>query len=249
MKINKVKSDLFVKAQFANLNKRSTLAEYCVEVESLDFYSSKCKIISVVTMSDEEYISFSNNLLENREWLAGEGGCNSDSLDTDALGIKALYELDDKQMEQWKKGVYELCIAVLNEETREWYLVNPQGYSYARYVGLPLGFPVENYLPEQGEAVEDKEEENFTITEQEDGGFVVSNNYCWVSYNYNEKQFLGRDYTDQNNLPTFYNQTSRSHKRAAKLLKEKFGPTTTMSQAMRIVEEGKVKCRSYCAMD
>jgi hypothetical protein len=78
---------------------------------------------------------------------------------------------------------------------------------------------------------------------------TYSNSICSVSYDSSAQSFDGADLTDHNNEPRFYSQNKRSHKRAASALKTGFTSTTTMYEAMQLICNNGVKCRSYCAMD
>jgi hypothetical protein len=63
------------------------------------------------------------------------------------------------------------------------------------------------------------------------------------------KTVSGHDTTDHYNLPTCYNKTSRSIKKATQSLIEHFNSDTTMYGAMHILTEAGISMRSYCAMD
>jgi len=91
--------------------------------------------------------------------------------------------------------------------------------------------------------------ENFEIKELKDEKILFSNQYCVVTYDPIEMDFSGRDLTDMNNEPRFYNKTRRSHKKAFENLKAYFSGKTTMYEAMTLITEKGVKCSSYCAMD
>lgn len=252
-----VTSDLFIQnVKFASLNKNDSLVQYeYYTFEEEDYYTSEVKIEMIVTMTGEEFENFSNDLLANNEWMKGHGGNSSHYQMPEQYKDVDFFGLPSHIVEEWRKEVYCHGIAVVNEETKNYIIVDPQGYTYARYVGFTedyqLSGKLEEFLQEMAikQTMQEIEEEAVTITEDENGGFQISNKNCSVSYDPEDKDFSGSDLLDMNNLPRFYNQTKRSHKRAANALKEEFTKETTMYQAMSIICANGVRCRSYCAMD
>ena len=78
---------------------------------------------------------------------------------------------------------------------------------------------------------------------------VLSNEKTTVTFEEENAQISGRDKTDHYNDPSFYNQTTRSAKRAWKALEEKWSEQITMYEALNILEANGVRCHSYCAVD
>jgi hypothetical protein len=76
---------------------------------------------------------------------------------------------------------------------------------------------------------------------------ILKNGFCRIELN--GKDVSGRDLTDGYNEPSFYNQTSRSIKKAWDALVKAFDAETRMYDAMGILQTNGVRCRSYCAMD
>lgn len=83
--------------------------------------------------------------------------------------------------------------------------------------------------------------------------YTISNAKCFVEYSPEAKSamnfFDGEDLTDQNNLPAFYSETMRTHKKAWKALTEQFTADTTMHGAIRILWDNGIKCHSWCRMN
>jgi len=77
--------------------------------------SDKFAIVEIVLLSEKEYLDFIDDLLMDREFLAGKGG----------------YTADGKR----------LCVFVGMEAEdgfiQDGILVDPQGYDYARYTAIP----------------------------------------------------------------------------------------------------------------
>ncbi|MCC8351569.1 LPD29 domain-containing protein [Bacillus sp. AF23] len=121
-----------IDSQFANLNKNCTLNQYKDEVIKGDFTLENVKIIKEVHFNTEEALNnFSNMLLNEFDFLAETGGSFTE--DNRINSMIDYYNMDDleKRTIQWNLygvGVY------YNGKLQ--FIVDAQGYSYARYVGL-----------------------------------------------------------------------------------------------------------------
>lgn len=121
-----------IDTQFANLNKNCTLDKYKDEVAKGDFTLQNVKITKEVHFNNEEALNnFSNMLLNDFDFLAETGGSFTE--DKRINSMTDFYNMDDleKNTVQWNLygvGVY------YNGELQ--FIVDAQGYSYARYVGL-----------------------------------------------------------------------------------------------------------------
>lgn len=97
-----------------------------------------------------------------------------------------------------------------------------------------------------------KEEENPTVAGQpepcEISETVLKNIYCMVELR-SDKEVFGRNLKDKYNEPAFYNKTYRSLKKAWKSLKDNFDESTTMSEAIRILNDNNVRTHQWCMMD
>ena len=96
------------------------------------------------------------------------------------------------------------------------------------------------------------EEENPTVTGQpeplEISETVLKNLYCMVELQ-SEKEVFGRDLKDSYNEPAFYNKTFRGLKKAWKALRDSFDESTTIREALQILNDNNVRTHSYCMMD
>ena len=61
--------------------------------------------------------------------------------------------------------------------------------------------------------------------------------------------FSGDDLQDSYNLSTFYNKTSRNHRKAWQALQAAFDDTFTMYDVIRVLFANGIRCHSYCRMD
>lgn len=130
--LNEEQQYFVIDSQFANLNKNSTLDQYKDEVTKGDFTLENVKITKEVHFNTKEaLINFSNMLLNNFDFLAETGGSFTE--DNRINSMIDYYNMDDleKRTVQWNLygvGVY------YNGKLQ--FIVDAQGYSYARYVGL-----------------------------------------------------------------------------------------------------------------
>ncbi|WHY22667.1 hypothetical protein QNH41_11420 [Bacillus halotolerans] len=130
--LNEEQQYFVIDSQFANLNKNSTLDQYKDEVTKGDFTFENVKITKEVHFNTEEALNnFSNMLLNEFDFLAETGGSFTE--DNRINSMIDYYNMDDleKRTVQWNLygvGVY------YNGKLQ--FIVDAQGYSYARYVGL-----------------------------------------------------------------------------------------------------------------
>lgn len=129
--VNLENAKVFVTAEFAKLNKNDTLQEYIDEVKSGDYSTDRCKVVEAVTLTAEEYNELTNSFLRDREWLTGKGGHDSDMDQPDG----AWWTWGSEKQDEFSSTSYRLVISVYAPE-RQIIYIDPQGYSYARYVGL-----------------------------------------------------------------------------------------------------------------
>lgn len=146
-----VEGDVRMVARFASLNKNCTLERYVQECDGGDCYDRAVKVTHVVRMSADKYDLYAKHLMVNFPWLSELGGSDSD----------VPYEGDDKAWcnesaefkAAWLAQSYFLGVLVLSADGRAM-VVAPEGYGYARYVGLvfealpeSLRVPVRESMP------------------------------------------------------------------------------------------------------
>lgn len=127
------KNQYYIKnAQFANLNKNNTLAEYKEEIEKGDFYNNTLKVTRELHFKDlKSYDLFSNMLLNDFNFIDGTGGSYTDDLRINSMTDYYNMTKEEKNTVEWLlSGV----AVYLDNELM--FVVDAQGYSYARYVGL-----------------------------------------------------------------------------------------------------------------
>jgi hypothetical protein len=89
-------------------------------------------VTEIAALTDEGFDAFTNCLLEPFEWLAGKGGSNAPG---EWPQIDSWDDLSETQQKLWQETCYNLVVAV-TAPNRETIYVNPEGYGYARYVGI-----------------------------------------------------------------------------------------------------------------
>jgi len=137
-------------AKFAALNKNSTLGLYIRECEKPEdgkrywtrsnwhvpknWYMTECKVHKVIRMTTAEYDHFAVNVMDSMpELFDGFGGAESDyKLGRD---VENFWDMTQEEQALWSASSYSV-VAVIEAPRRQTIVVNPEGYSYARYVGL-----------------------------------------------------------------------------------------------------------------
>lgn len=121
-------------AQFADLNKQNTLADYQREVNSGDYHVANCSVTEVLVLTNEDWDEFTTNLLSDNPLIAGKGGTGSTA---DLPDVEGFFDYTEEQRAEFIAHAYNLVVSVQAPDRPEIF-VDPQGYDYARYVGIPL---------------------------------------------------------------------------------------------------------------
>lgn len=151
----KEQDQYFIKSvKFANLNKRNTIKEYEKEIVKGDYLFQDVKITRELYFNNiEELESFNNSLMLDFDFINRTGGsCTDDERIND---IKDYWNMSDEErdtVEWYLKGI----AVYFNNELQ--YIIDAQGYSYARYVGL-----VCEYTKNEKKVIEEVEEEKIEM--------------------------------------------------------------------------------------
>jgi hypothetical protein len=149
VQIEEVSEDVYIIAKCAKLNKRDTLREYRELVKSRDYRDIEYKITHRVTLTPEQWDAFTVTLMDDRPWLAGEGGTNTHA---ELREVESLWEYTEEEREQYKAESF--CYALeISAPGRETIYVDPQGHNYARYVALD-GIPKPYTAPSTPDTLE-----------------------------------------------------------------------------------------------
>ena len=167
----------FVKnAYFANLNKNNTLERYQEEVSKGDYYLNTLKVTREVHFKDlKSYNLYINMLLHDFDFIDGTGGSYTDDLRINSMTDYYNMTSEEQKTIEWLlKGV---AVYIDNELM---FVIDAQGYCYARYVGL-IGentVTTKEYTCKQVVAVEEIEERKIEAEEiQEVYNNVINNTF------------------------------------------------------------------------
>ncbi|MCA1025712.1 hypothetical protein LCM23_06380 [Cytobacillus kochii] len=121
-----------VGAEFAHLNKQNTIKEYQQEVKKGDYSVENVKVTKEIHFNSvEAFENFSNMFLSDFSFLENTGGSfTEDNRVNSMIDFYNMDELSKKSVAWTLKGVAIYFNGKLQ------YVVDAQGYSYARYVGL-----------------------------------------------------------------------------------------------------------------
>ncbi len=119
-------------SQFARLNKNQRLSDYIEEIQSGEYNNEDIKITREVHFNDVTALNYFNEMfLTDFDFISGTGGSSTDDPRVNSM-------LDYNHMTEEERQTvkfYRMGIAVyLNNKLQ--YVIDSQGYNYARYVGL-----------------------------------------------------------------------------------------------------------------
>ena len=160
----------FINSKWANLNKNNTLAEYKEEVKNNRFFERDAKITKNIYFNNKEvYNYFCNSLLYDFEFIAGTGGSATDDERIQTMQDFIKLTPAEKDTVKWYNNN---CIAVYYNNKIQ-FVIDAQGHSYARYVGL-----VEDEESEQKEHnTEEKTTSKKELTQDEKQQQELTKNY------------------------------------------------------------------------
>jgi hypothetical protein len=119
-------------SEFAHLNKNNTLDQYKEEVLKGEYELNNVKITKEIHFNNETaLINFSNMLLNDFSFLEGTGGSYTD--DNRINSMTDYHNMDEEERNTVKWNLTGVAIYFNNKLQ---FIVDAQGYSYARYVGL-----------------------------------------------------------------------------------------------------------------
>jgi hypothetical protein len=123
---------IIIGSEFANLNKNNTLDQYKEEVNKDNYILQDVKVTKEIHFNSEETLTnFSNMLLNDFDFLANTGGSYTD--DTRFNSMTDYHNMDDSERKTVKWNLYGVAV-YFNSKLQ--FVVDAQGYNYARYVGL-----------------------------------------------------------------------------------------------------------------
>lgn len=130
LRVYKVENEVYIQANFPSGNKRHWIDEYRSQATNV----CQAKITEVVHLNPEDYQTFIYSFLNDQEWLAKKGGSGSHYTSEKYGDDYDKLFCDELETEKWRRECYELSILVT--DGKHYVLANPEGYNYARCVGL-----------------------------------------------------------------------------------------------------------------
>lgn len=156
----------FVQAKWASLNKNNTIDEYRKEVDKGEYSTGISKIESIKNLTTDEYDDYKNNLMRTESGLSG--GSQTDDPYFDG---KNLISLNDADRARAMSTIYS-TVTLITAQNREPFLVDSQGYDYARYVGLDISSSSNPY--KGNDSVKEEKHYSELILDE------LKNNFGWI---------------------------------------------------------------------
>jgi len=188
-------------SQFAHLNKNNTLDQYKEEVEKGEFDLQNVKITKEIHFQTEKALSyFSNMLLNDFDFLSETGGSY-----TDDVRINSMTDYNNMTEEERETVVFNLYGVGIYYNNELKFVVDAQGHSYARYVGL-----VENVTIQKSDNVKQlvnheqiqELKEKVETLEDYSVSVITDNNLLnvWSNEKFNEYKELMKGQLRENNF-------------------------------------------------
>lgn len=119
-------------ADFPKLNKRESIEEYAKQTS---VYAENILVKQVITLSNDDFKLFSYQLMNSRNWLTVGG---SESNDERLEGYTIEQIMSNERLTAIYRQTYYLLTALVQDQKGNRFVVDTQGYSYARYIGLNI---------------------------------------------------------------------------------------------------------------
>ena len=128
-----------INSQMANCNKNNILEQYKEEIAKGDFYLKDIKITKEVHFQNEESLSyFSDMLFNDFDFLEGTGG-----IFTEDARFTSITDYNNMTNEERESIIFNLYGVAAYYNNNLQFVIDAQGHSYARYVGLVEGVKIQ----------------------------------------------------------------------------------------------------------
>ena len=124
--------------KFANINKQDDLRDYMDQVERGEYYTECVGIQEVLQLTNKEFTTLSETLLSDYNFVKGLNGGTDSTYKTKYNDFFSLMG-DRDEFARWQAGAYKIGALAVNVENGQMFIINNEGYSYCRYVGLVTG--------------------------------------------------------------------------------------------------------------
>ena len=126
----------FVTAKFADLNKNDNIGDYVEQIKNKKFDINRVRVCYEVKLSLTQWNEFCTALLDSHAAFDGKGGNSSDFQLPDGIDFLNIFN-HPELLKKWQSQSY-IDNAILVSCGWQSVIVDPQGYDYARYVGLDV---------------------------------------------------------------------------------------------------------------
>lgn len=99
----------------------------------MDASVDRYKVMETVALEEEAFAEFAFSFLEDYPFLAGKGGIGCD---LDIFQGRDFGYLNNEERQLYNEFAYRECVVVYCPTQRLCFVVDPQGYDYARYVHI-----------------------------------------------------------------------------------------------------------------
>ena len=140
--LNEIEQYFIVNAEFAHLNKNNTINEYIEEVKKGECSLENVKVTKEIHFNNLEALNnFSNLLLTDFNFLENTGGSY-----TDANRINSMIDFNNMGEMERKSVQWNLYGVAVYFNNKLQFVIDAQGFSYARYVGLTTNAEIKKEL-------------------------------------------------------------------------------------------------------
>jgi hypothetical protein len=130
--LDETKQYFIIGSEFAHMNKNNTLNEYIEEVKNGEYELNNVKVTREIHFKSAEALNlFSNHLLTDFTFLEQTGGSY-----TDDYRINSMTDYNNMNEEERETVIFNSLGVAVYYNNQLQYVIDAQGYSYARYVGL-----------------------------------------------------------------------------------------------------------------
>lgn len=132
VELNENDQYIIKKVHFGRLNKQNDIEDYEKQISKGDFYNEDVKITKEIYFKDKVSLDyFKHMLLSDFDFIKGTGGSYTDDERIDTIQDYYKMTNEEQQTVNW----ITLGVAIYYNDNLE-FIVNAEGYSYSRYVGL-----------------------------------------------------------------------------------------------------------------
>lgn len=125
--------DIRVCCLWSPASNNGSVSEYEKKVYDEGKYMvENCKVIEIITLSNQDYKVFTENVLVDVDWLKGKGGFESDYV----IEKRSFFQITKEELKRFRDNTYNLAVLIRSKGCKD-ILINPLRLNY-RHVGFPI---------------------------------------------------------------------------------------------------------------